>query len=108
MSLTGAGGASSAAQVSGLSFTFDAAKPAGERVVEVTVGGQPLDPAASYRVATNDYMLGGGDGYASLGKGVVIIDAAAATLMANTVINYITAIGGGVELEPEGRITRLD
>jgi 5'-nucleotidase / UDP-sugar diphosphatase len=95
-------------QVSGLSFTFDAAKPAGERVVEVMVGDQPLDPAATYRVATNDYMLGGGDGYASLGNGVVIIDAAAATLMANTVINYITAIGGGVDLEPEGRITRLD
>ncbi len=95
-------------QVSGLSFTFDATKPAGERVVEVKVGDAPLDPEATYRVATNDYMLGGGDGYTSFAKGTVIIDAAAATLMANTVINYITAIGGTVDLEPEGRITRLN
>lgn len=95
-------------QVSGLSFSFDAAEPAGERVAEVMVGDQPLDPEATYRVATNDYMLGGGDGYDSLGNGVVVIDPAAATLMANTVINYVTAIGGGVDLEPEGRITRLD
>lgn len=95
-------------QVSGLSFTFDAAQPAGSRVVEVMVGNQPLDPDASYTVATNDYMLGGGDGYASLGSGRVIIDPAAATLMASTVINYITALGGEVALEAEGRISRLN
>lgn len=95
-------------QVSGLAFSYDASKPAGERVVEVTVGGAPLDPAATYKVATNDYMLGGGDGFTSLGNGKVIIDPAAATLMANTVINYITAKGGEVDLEAEGRITRID
>jgi 5'-nucleotidase / UDP-sugar diphosphatase len=95
-------------QVSGMSFTFDAARPAGERVVEVMVGDAPLDPDATYRVATNDYMLGGGDGYTSFANGTVIIDAAAATLMANTVINYITAIGGTVDLQAEGRITRVN
>jgi 5'-nucleotidase / UDP-sugar diphosphatase len=94
--------------VSGMRFTYDAGKPAGERVVEVLVGDQPLDPAATYRVATNDYMLGGGDGYATLGNGEVIIDAAAATLMANTVANYITAMGGEVAIDDEPRITRLD
>jgi 2',3'-cyclic-nucleotide 2'-phosphodiesterase (5'-nucleotidase family) len=95
-------------QVSGLTFAFDASKPAGSRVTDVEVRGVPLNPGATYRVATNDYMLGGGDGYSSLGNGQVIIDAAAATLMANTVANYITALGGQVTLEPEGRITRLD
>ncbi len=95
-------------QVSGLTFAFDAAKPAGERVSDVTVGEAPLDPAATYTVATNDYMLGGGDGFTSLGNGKVIIDPAAATLMANTVANYITALGGEVAVEAEGRITRLD
>jgi len=102
------GGAGRFPQVSGLTFSYDAAKPAGSRVGEVMVGDRPLDPAATYRVATNDYMLGGGDGYTSLGNGEVIIDPAAATLMANTVINYITALGGEVDLAAEGRITRLD
>ena len=55
-------------QVSGLGFTYDPAAPAGSRIVEVTVGGAPLDPARTYRLATNDYLLGGGDGYASLNR----------------------------------------
>jgi 2',3'-cyclic-nucleotide 2'-phosphodiesterase (5'-nucleotidase family) len=95
-------------QVSGLTFAFDASQPAGERVSDVKVSGVPLEDDAIYRVATNDYMLGGGDGYTTLGNGQVIIDAAAATLMANTVANYITAMDGEVTVESEGRITRLD
>ena len=35
-------------QVSGLSFVFDPARPAGQRVVRVLVGGQPLDPERRY------------------------------------------------------------
>jgi len=50
-------------QVSGLTFTFDASKPAGQRVVEVLVGGEPLDLKQVYRVATNDFLAAGGDGY---------------------------------------------
>ncbi len=94
--------------VSGLSFTYDASQPAGARVTEVLVGDAPLDLAATYSVATNDYMLSGGDGFASLGNGKVLIDGAAGTLMANTVMNYITAMGGKVDQGAEGRVTRLN
>ncbi|MCB1993399.1 MAG: 5'-nucleotidase C-terminal domain-containing protein, partial [Geminicoccaceae bacterium] len=75
---------------------------------EVMVGDAPLDLAATYSVATNDYMLGGGDGFASLGNGKVLIDGSGGTLMANTVMNYITATGGKVDQEAEGRVTRLN
>ena len=37
-------------------------------MAEVEVGGAPLDPAKVYTVATNDYLAGGGDGYAALAK----------------------------------------
>lgn len=30
----------------------------------LTIGGKPVDPAATYTVVTNDYVLSGGDGYA--------------------------------------------
>ena len=54
-------------QVSGMSFVFDAAQARRARaIVEATVDGAPLDPAGTYRLATSDYLLGGGDGYASL------------------------------------------
>ena len=56
-------------QVSGLGFTYDPSRPPGARIVEVAVGGSPLNPGRTYRLATNDYLLGGGDGYASLTRG---------------------------------------
>ncbi len=93
-------------QVSGLSFAFDASAPAGSRVSEVMVGDQPLDLNKVYTVATNDYMLAGGDGYAALGGGKVIINAGNGSLMANDVIDYIAATGK-VTTGVEGRIRKL-
>ena len=55
-------------QVSGIVVTFDPAKPAGERVVSVTVAGEPLDPDREYIVATNDFLAAGGDA-SPLGEG---------------------------------------
>ncbi|MCZ0734605.1 bifunctional metallophosphatase/5'-nucleotidase [Phreatobacter sp. AB_2022a] len=57
-------------QVSGLTAIVDRSRPAGDRVVAMTVGGAPLDPQRIYRVATNDFMLKGGDGYGMLGARV--------------------------------------
>ena len=92
-------------QISGMTITVDLKKPKGSRVVSVMVGGKPLDPAATYKVATNDYMLHGGDGYTALTGGKVMIDAEAGTLMANTVIDYI-AKTGKVDAKVDGRITK--
>lgn len=50
-------------QVSGLRFTYRSAAPPGSRVREVRVGDRPLELAAEYAVATNDYLAAGGDGY---------------------------------------------
>ncbi len=51
-------------QVAGMSFTVDPARPVGERVSQISVGGEPLDPAATYGVVSNNYVRNGGDGYA--------------------------------------------
>jgi 2',3'-cyclic-nucleotide 2'-phosphodiesterase (5'-nucleotidase family) len=90
-------------QVSGLVLVFDPKRPKGARVLQVTIGGKPLDPAATYRLATNEYMMVGGDGYASLKKGRPIIDASGGALMANVVMDYIAA-RGTVSPAVEGRI----
>ncbi len=50
-------------QVAGMSFTWDSAAEPGKRIVEVKVGGEPIDPAATYGVVTNNYVRNGGDGY---------------------------------------------
>ncbi len=60
--------------VSGLKFTFDPTKPAGSRVVNVWVGDTPLVETAVYRVATNDFLAAGGDGYTVLTLGTNFVD----------------------------------
>ena len=95
-------------QVAGMAFAYRGDAPPGERIAEVTVGGEPLDPSKTYKVATNDYVYGGGDGYAALTAGRALIDASGGKLMANTVMNYATAKGGRIAPGVEGRITRLD
>lgn len=53
----------------GLSYTFDASAAAGSRVVSVTLEGQPLDPAATYRVTVNSFLASGGDNFTTLAEG---------------------------------------
>ena len=54
-------------QVSGLVFSFDYDRPAGERIVGEVMDartGQPVEPTRSYRVAVPDFLADGGDGFA--------------------------------------------
>ncbi len=90
-------------QVSGLTMQVDLGKPAGSRVVAVEVGGKPLDPAAKYRLATNDFMLNGGDGYTMLADGEVILGALEGKLLAEDVMSYI-AKAGTIAPKVEGRV----
>ena len=89
--------------VAGLSVQFDAARAAGDRVVAVTRDGAPLDLDATYTLATNDYMAGGGDGYDVFEDKMRIVDAYAGTLMASQVIDYIDD-QGSVAPVVEGRL----
>jgi 2',3'-cyclic-nucleotide 2'-phosphodiesterase (5'-nucleotidase family) len=90
-------------QVSGLVVTADKSKPAGSRLVSVLVNDKPLDPAATYKLATNEFMLNGGDGYTALAAGKPIVGAEAGKLMANDVLVYIKA-HNGIQAKVEGRI----
>lgn len=80
-------------QVSGLTVAYDPAAEPGRRVRQVTVGGQPLDPNAAYRLATSDYLAGGGDGYALLKQARMLVDSSAAVLVATMVMEYVQAKG---------------
>ncbi|MFJ6726108.1 bifunctional metallophosphatase/5'-nucleotidase [Streptomyces sp. NPDC091281] len=54
-----------------LTYTLDLTKTGADRVVTDTIrlNGAPIDPAATYRVATNSFLAGGGDGFTTLGQG---------------------------------------
>jgi 5'-nucleotidase / UDP-sugar diphosphatase len=76
-------------QVSGLAFTYDPEAPIGNRVRTVTVGGAALDPAKRYRLATNDYLAAGGDGFDALKNAKVLEGADEGELVSTIVIEAI-------------------
>jgi len=79
-------------QISGMSFTYSKSKPAGERVLEVKVKGEPLDLKKTYKLATIDFLAAGGDGYEMFNKpffnsGLSMYSVVEAALIERKVVN---------------------
>jgi 5'-nucleotidase len=53
----------------GFTDTWSASAPLGSRVSGMALNGTPIDPAATYRVTTNDFLANGGDGFTRLTAG---------------------------------------
>lgn len=68
--------------VAGLTYTYDPAAPAGERVQDVLVDGAVLDPAGEYRVVANSFLASGGDNFATLAEGADVADSGRVDLQA--------------------------
>ncbi len=91
-------------QVSGITFEIDASKPSGSRVVNLKINGTPVDPAKTYLLATNDFIVAGGDGY-TMFTGFDIVNEYGA--MEEIIINYINE-RKSVNSKVEGRITVIN
>ena len=83
-----------------MTLTLDPARPAGQRVVAVEVGGAPLDPERRYRVAVADYVANGGDGITAFRDGQMLVDAESGPLAAEILLQAVTAAG---HHRPRGR-----
>jgi 2',3'-cyclic-nucleotide 2'-phosphodiesterase (5'-nucleotidase family) len=88
--------------IAGMKFEADLKQPQGSRVTAVTVDDKPIDPAGKYTVASNNFMLDGGDGYTALGRGKTLIGLTDGKLMANEVMVYVRRLGT-VDAKIEGR-----
>jgi 5'-nucleotidase len=94
------------AQVSNMRYSFDSARAVGDRVTGVQIGDgkggySALDPAGSYRVATINFLLTGGDGYTVFAQGTNKLDTG--LLDVDVTTEYITA-HSPVSPQVEGRI----
>jgi 5'-nucleotidase len=91
-------------QVSGLTMQVDPQAAPGSRVSDVRIGGQPLDPAATYTVAIPDYVLNGGDDYTMFAGERVLISPEDGSTIAAALEKYISNLK---DIAPriEGRIT---
>jgi 5'-nucleotidase / UDP-sugar diphosphatase len=93
-------------QVAGLKFVWDPAAQPGSRIISVEIkragGYGPLDPSATYRMATIQYLYQGGDGYTMFTQGTSFINLG---YIDNEVLaEYMTA-NFPVNAQVEGRIT---
>jgi 5'-nucleotidase len=95
-------------QVAGLKYTFDPAAPAGARVSEVMVlvGGDawaPIDAGVVYKVVSNNFVRGGGDGYGMFRDAANAYDFGPD--LADVTADYMAKVGP-VTPFTDGRITR--
>ncbi len=78
-------------------------------LLSASLHGQPIDPAAKYRVATIDYVLEGNDGMSAFCEGTdIVAPKEAANNVRYLIMNYFrdkAARGEIVDSEVEGRIT---
>jgi 2',3'-cyclic-nucleotide 2'-phosphodiesterase/3'-nucleotidase len=94
-------------QQSGLRYRFDPARPAGRRLVAVTLAdGSPLDSTRTYTVVVNNFMAGGGDNYDTLLRARDKLDTG--SLVREAMERYITtrARDGALDVSADGRIQR--
>jgi 5'-nucleotidase len=95
-------------QVSGIQFSFDASRPAGSRIVDLKVNGQPLDETRKYTLTTSTFIaFDGGDGYSMLKGSTVVLPPERAPLDSEAVQRAIAAVRS-IAPKVEGRIKRLD
>ena len=83
------------------------------RVSDVLVGGEPIDPAKTYKLASHDYMLKkGGDGYTMFGKDKINLLRDEVLIDNQGLINYIVdnlnGVVGEEYAEPQGRINIIN
>lgn len=86
---------------SGLRIVYEPTGVVGNRLVNVTVAGAPLDLAGSYQVATLDYLAGGGDNFFVASTDYITLD-----LQADVLLAYL-ASENPVDTVLDGRISTV-
>lgn len=95
-------------QVAGIRFVWDAKLPVGKRVTKVEIKDesgnfQLLNPEATYRMATNNFLASGGDGYRVFAEGQNLLETG--YLLSDAIAEYITA-SSPLQIKAENRIVR--
>ena len=58
-----------------LHFSYDLSRPEGQRLLDARVDGQPIRPDTRYRIAVNNFLASGGDGFSRFTDGTDTFDA---------------------------------
>ncbi|MFD0142175.1 MULTISPECIES: bifunctional metallophosphatase/5'-nucleotidase [unclassified Streptomyces] len=77
--------------VYGVTYEIDIARPAGSRIVNLSFGGKPIDPAAQFVLAVNNYRASGGGAFPHVAKAQQLW--ANSDEIRNTIIQWVKAKG---------------
>jgi 5'-nucleotidase len=88
---------------SGTSYTYNPAKPVGQRIEQVTINGKPLNKQQSYKLALSNYMYTGGDKYTMFSNAKTEVGANEALTDVELLVAYAKKIGT-IRVKTEGRI----
>jgi 2',3'-cyclic-nucleotide 2'-phosphodiesterase/3'-nucleotidase len=75
-----------------LAYDIDLAQPVGQRITRLTYGGEPIDPAARFVVAINNYRQSGGGNFPGVRTAPVLYNAQVE--IRQLLIDWVTAQGG--------------
>lgn len=77
--------------VSGLTYDIDIAQPAGSRIVDLSFEGAPIDPAARFVLAVNNYRAAGGGAFPHVARAEQLWSNS--DEIRNTIIQWVRAKG---------------
>lgn len=100
----GAGGFAQMSKEVNYTITYDS-KGQNGKISDVTINGEAIDPNKTYKVLTNDYLAGGGDGYTVLTKSMDTYNSS--VTLRDSVIAYIKQLPKPLNPDTfvDGRIT---
>ena len=87
----------------GFAFSYDLSRAVGQRIVAVTLNGQPLDDNRAYRVAMNNFLSSGGDRFTIFAQGT---DPVGGVQDLEALESYLAA-NPGIAPPALGRVTNL-
>ena len=90
-------------QVSGVVARYDPRRAPEERLLELRVGGRPVEAERTYRVSTNNFLAEGGDRYESFLRGRRIAEDA---LLSDCVLDHLRRVGT-ITPPPAGRLVAI-
>ena len=91
-------------QVSGLAYTWDNARPVGDRIIEVRQNGMPINRASVYTLTANSFIAAGGDNFTLFTQGVNVVGGA---IDLDALIQFVGGLAQPFSAAVEGRTTRL-
>lgn len=75
----------------GFRYIYDPDAPAGERVVEMSLNGAPIEEGGQYTVVVNSFLAAGGDNFGTLAQGSSTQDSGQSDLVA--MVDYMAEFG---------------